>query len=111
LVDFLPTIGGALAGFPTVLFAFAHSLTAGLVTLIVFLVYTQVENHVLNPIVMSRTVKINPLLVFVAVLVGAYLGAWVAGLAGGFVAVLLAVPMAATIQVIVREWWRASEPD
>jgi predicted PurR-regulated permease PerM len=111
LVDFLPTIGGALAGLPTVLFAFSHSLTAGLVTLIVFLIYTQVENHVLNPIVMSRTVKINPLLVFVAVLVGAYLGAWVAGLAGGFVAVLLAVPMAATLQVIVREWWRASEPD
>jgi predicted PurR-regulated permease PerM len=111
LVDFLPTIGGALAGIPTVLFAFAHSLSAGIVTLIVFLIYTQVENHVLNPIVMSRTVKINPLLVFVAVLIGADLGAWVAGLAGGFVAVLLAVPMAATIQVIVREWWRTSEPD
>ncbi|HXC19047.1 MAG TPA: AI-2E family transporter, partial [Acidimicrobiales bacterium] len=111
LVDFLPTIGGALAGVPTVLFAFAHSLTAGFVTLVVFLVYTQIENHILNPIVMSRTVKINPLLVFVAVLIGADLGAWVAGLAGGFVAVLLAVPMAATIQVIVREWWRASEPD
>lgn len=111
LVDFLPTIGGALAGVPTVLFAFAHSLTAGIVTLIVFLLYTQIENHILNPIVMSRTVKISPLLVFVAVLVGADLGAWVAGLAGGFVAVLLAVPMAATIQVIVREWWRASEPE
>ncbi|HUZ42558.1 MAG TPA: AI-2E family transporter [Acidimicrobiales bacterium] len=111
LVDFLPTIGGALAGIPTVLFAFAHSLTAGLVTAIVFIVYTQLENHILNPIVMSRTVKINPLLVFVAVLIGANLGAWVAGLAGGFVAVLLSVPMAATIQVIVREWWRASEPE
>jgi predicted PurR-regulated permease PerM len=111
LVDFLPTIGGALAGVPTVLFAFAHSLTAGIVTLIIFLIYTQVENHILNPIVMSRTVKINPLLVFVAVLIGADLGAWVAGLAGGFVAVLLAVPMAATIQVIVREWWRTSEPE
>jgi predicted PurR-regulated permease PerM len=111
LVDFLPTIGGALAGVPTILFAFAHSLTAGIVTLVVFLIYTQIENHILNPIVMSRTVKINPLLVFVAVLIGADLGAWVAGLAGGFVAVLLAVPMAATIQVIVREWWRTSEPE
>jgi predicted PurR-regulated permease PerM len=111
LVDFLPTIGGALAGVPTVLFAFAHSLTAGFVTLIVFVLYTQIENHILNPIVMGRTVKINPLLVFVAVLIGADLGAWVAGLAGGFVAVLLAVPIAATIQVIVREWWRASEPE
>ena len=111
LVDFLPTIGGALAGVPTVLFAFAHSLAAGIVTLVVFLLYTQIENHILNPIVMSRTVKINPLMVFVAVLIGADLGAWVAGLAGGFVAVLLAVPMAATIQVILREWWRESEPE
>jgi predicted PurR-regulated permease PerM len=111
LVDFLPTIGGALAGVPTILFAFSHSFSAGLVTAIVFLAYTQIENHILNPIVMSRTVKINPLLVFVAVLIGADLGAWVAGLAGGFVAVLLAVPIAATIQVIVREWWRTSEPE
>jgi predicted PurR-regulated permease PerM len=111
LVDFLPTIGGALAGLPTVLFAFAHSLSAGIITAVVFLVYTQVENHVLNPIIMSKTVKINPLLVFAAVLIGADLGAWIAGLAGGFVAVLLAVPMAATIQVVVREWWRASDPE
>ena len=89
LVDFLPTIGGALAGIPTILFAFAHSLSAGIITAVVFLVYTQVENHVLNPIVMSRTVKINPLLVFAAVLIGAELGSWIAGLAGGFVAVLI----------------------
>ena len=61
-LDFLPMIGGAMAGIPTVLFAFAHSVTSGIVVLIVFLAYTQIENHVLNPIVMSRTVRINPLL-------------------------------------------------
>ena len=71
LVDFLPMIGGALAGIPTVLFAFIHGFTAGIVTAAVFLVYTQIENHVLNPVVMSKTVRINPLLVFIAVLVGA----------------------------------------
>ena len=60
LVDFLPMIGGALAGIPTVLFAFTHSVTAGFVTLAVFLVYTQVENHVLNPVVMSKTVRDQP---------------------------------------------------
>jgi predicted PurR-regulated permease PerM len=63
LVDFLPIIGGALAGIPTIFFALIHSLTAGIVTLIVFVVYTQIESHVLNPMVMSRTVRINPLLV------------------------------------------------
>ena len=71
LVDFLPMIGGALAGIPTVLFAAAHSLTAGIITLVVFLVYTQVENHVLNPVVMSRTVRVNPLLVLLSILIGA----------------------------------------
>jgi predicted PurR-regulated permease PerM len=103
LVDFLPTIGGALAGIPTVLFAFGHSLTAGIVTLVVFLVYTQLENHVLNPVIMSRTVRLNPLSVFVAVLIGAEVGSWVGGLFGGFVGVLLAVPLAASLQAVLHE--------
>jgi predicted PurR-regulated permease PerM len=106
LVDFLPMIGGALAGIPTVLFAAAHSLTAGIITLIVFLIYTQVENHVLNPIVMSRTVKVNPLLVLVSILVGASIGSLIGGIFGAFVAALLAIPAAGAIQVLVREIWQ-----
>ena len=110
LVDFLPTIGGAIAGIPTVLFALGHSLSAGIITLVVFLAYTQVENHALNPVVMSRTVKLNPLTVFVAVLMGAEIGAWIGGLFGGFVGVLLAIPAAATVQVLIREFWSTSRP-
>jgi predicted PurR-regulated permease PerM len=108
LVDFLPMVGGALAGIPTVLFAFGQSIAAGIVTLVVFLVYTQVENHVLNPIVMSKTVRISPLLVLIAVLVAASLGSLVGGLFGGFVAALLAIPAAGALQVLVREAWQAS---
>jgi len=111
LVDFLPMIGGALAGIPTVLFAFIHSFTAGIVTLIVFLAYTQIENHVLNPIVMSRTVRINPLWVLLAILVGANVGTFVGGFFGGFVGTLLAIPLAGSIQVIVREIWQSTAPE
>jgi predicted PurR-regulated permease PerM len=111
LVDFLPMIGGALAGIPVVLFALTHSLSAGIVTAIVFLIYTQLENHVLNPLVMSRTVRINPLLVLVSILVGASIGSWVGGLFGGFVAALLSIPLAGAGQVIVREVWRSTAPD
>jgi predicted PurR-regulated permease PerM len=110
LVDFLPMIGGALAGIPTVLFAFTHSVTAGIVTGVVFLVYTQVENHILNPVIMSKTVRISPLLVLIAVLVGASLGSLVGGLFGGFVAALLAIPLAGALQVLVREAWQATAP-
>jgi len=111
LVDCLPVVGGAMAGIPTVLFAVGHSLSAGVVTAVVFLVYTQLENHVLNPVIMSRTVKVNPLLVMVAVFVGADLGAWLGGVPGGFVAALLAIPITGAIQVLVRELWRATAPD
>jgi predicted PurR-regulated permease PerM len=110
LVDFLPMIGGALAGIPTVLFATAHSLTAGVVTLVVFIAYTQIENHVLNPVIMSRTVRINPLLVLVSILVAASLGDWIGGFFGGFVAALLAIPAAGAGQVIMVELWRDTAP-
>jgi predicted PurR-regulated permease PerM len=110
LVDFLPMIGGALAGIPTVLFALTQGLTAGIVTAVVFVVYTQFENHVLNPVIMSKTVRISPLLVLIAVLVGASIGSWVGGLFGGFVAALLAIPFAGAFQVVTREAWRLTAP-
>jgi predicted PurR-regulated permease PerM len=111
LVDFLPMIGGALAGIPVIIFAlFAKGLTAGVVTLIVFVVYTQLENHILNPVIMSKTVRISPLLVLISVLVAASIGDWVGGLFGGFVAALLAIPAAGAFQVVVREAWRLTAP-
>jgi predicted PurR-regulated permease PerM len=110
LVDFLPMVGGALAGIPTVLFATAHSLTDGIVMAVTFVAYQQLENHILNPLIMSRTVKVNPLLVLLAVLIGTSLGDWVGGVFGGFVAALLSIPCAAALQVVVREIWRATTP-
>ena len=110
LVDFLPMIGGALAGIPVVLFALTQSLAAALITLVVFLVYTQLENHILNPVIMSRTVRINPLLVLIAILVGASLGSWVGGIFGGFVVALLSIPLAGALQVVVREVWQSTDP-
>jgi predicted PurR-regulated permease PerM len=110
LVDFLPQVGGALAGIPTVLFALGHSLTAGIVMAVVFVAYQQVENHVLNPVIMSRTVKVNPLLILVSVLIGASIGNWVGGLFGSFVAALIAIPVAGAIQIVARDLWQATAP-
>jgi predicted PurR-regulated permease PerM len=59
---------------------------------------------------MSRTVKVNPLLVLVSVLIGSSIGAWLGGLFGGFVAALLSIPCAATLQIITRELWQATAP-
>ena len=110
LVDFLPQVGGALAGIPTVLFAFVHSTSAGVITLTVFIIYTLIQNHALYPVVMSRAIKLNPLLVFLSILMGAELGSWVGGAFGGLVGVILAIPLAAAIHVLVTQWWESSRP-
>jgi len=103
LVDLLPLVGGLLAGVPVVVIAAIHSVAAGIIMLVVFLVYQQVENHVLNPIIMSRTVRLNPFWVLVAVLVGATLGGRIAGGLGTFVGALVGIPIGGAVQVIVRE--------
>jgi predicted PurR-regulated permease PerM len=95
--DLLPLVGATLGAVPTVAIAFLHSTGAGIVVLVMFIVYQQVENHVLQPVVMSRTVRLNPLLVLLAVLVGVELA--------GFVGALLAIPAAGVIQVVVRDVW------
>ena len=78
--------------------------------LIVFLVYQQIENHVLNPVIMSRTVQLNPFWVLIAVLVGATLG----GQDGRRARHLrrarsIGIPVGGAIQVIVRELRRGPD--
>ncbi len=109
LVDLLPLVGGLLAGLPVVIIAAIHSVPAGIVMLVVFLVYQQVENHVLNPVIMSRTVQLNPFWVLIAVLVGATLGGKIAGGLGTFVGALIGIPLGGALQVIVRELRRGPD--
>jgi predicted PurR-regulated permease PerM len=103
LVDFLPLVGGLLAGAPVVLIAAFHSFGAALVMLVVFLAYQEIENHLLYPVVMSKTVRLSPLWVLVAVLVGATLGDKIGSGFGAFVGALIAIPVGGAIQLIVRE--------
>ena len=95
--DLLPLVGATVGAVPTIAIAFLESTGAGIAVLVMYIVYQQVENHVLQPVVMSRTVHLNPLGVLLSVLVGVELA--------GFVGALLAIPVAGAIQVIVRDLW------
>ncbi len=95
--DLLPLVGATVGAVPAVLIAFIDSTGGGIATLVFFILYQQIENHVLQPVVMSRTVQLNPLLVLLAVLVGVELA--------GFVGALLAIPAAGALQVVVRDVW------
>ena len=84
-----------MAAVPTIAFAFLHSVPAGIIMLIFFIVYQQFENHVLQVTIMAKTVKLNPLAVLVSVLMGVELF--------GFLGALLAIPVGGIIQVIARD--------
>lgn len=105
LVAMIPLVGGLIAAIPSVLIALLHSPTAALVMLVVFVGFQLVENHFLYPIVMARTVRMNPLLVLLSVLIGAQLGGAFGSALGALAGALAAIPVGAAIQVIVKEVW------
>lgn len=93
--DLIPLVGATLGAIPTVGLAFLHSVPAGVVMLIFYVIYQQFENHILQVAVMSKTVQVNPLTVLLSVLVGVELV--------GFLGAVLAIPAAGIIQVITRD--------
>jgi predicted PurR-regulated permease PerM len=97
-VPYAVALGGAtIAAVLVTLVAFAASgTTVGIVVAIAFLVYQQLENHILQPLVYGRTVQLSPLAVLISVLIGAQ----VAGILGA----LGAIPVAGAIQVILGDW-------
>jgi predicted PurR-regulated permease PerM len=97
VADLIPLIGASLGAIVAIIAAAVHSLPALIVVAVFFVIYQQLENHVLQPLILARTVKLNPLAVLVAILVGVELA--------GILGALLAIPVAGIIQVIIRDVW------
>lgn len=76
---------------------FTNFPTATIIWAIWAVVYQQVENNLIQPLVHRRTVEVQPFVVLVAVLFGATLL--------GIVGAVVAIPLAASLQIIIREWW------
>ncbi|MFC0033157.1 AI-2E family transporter [Micromonospora chaiyaphumensis] len=98
LTDLVPLVGATIGAIVAAGAGFLHSPTAGVVVLVFFVVYQQVENHLLQPVIMARAVRLNPLTVLVSVLLAAELA--------GLVGALLAIPAAGIGQVLLREFAR-----
>jgi predicted PurR-regulated permease PerM len=95
VLDLIPLAGATLAGIVVTLVAALHTIPAGVVVVIFVIVYQQVENHFLQPVIYGRTVQLSALAVIVSVLVGAELA--------GILGALAAIPVAGTLQVLIRD--------
>ena len=94
------TLGGILVGIVVAFVAFPGGL---IVWVIVLIVYQQIENNIIQPVVYGQTVQIHPLVVIIAVLIGSALL--------GVLGVLIAIPAAAAVQSVVRDWWSYRQAD
>ena len=103
ILDLIPLVGAAIATVLVSVVALTESFTAAAIVAVVLILYQQFENHVLQPLVYGRSVKLSPLAVLIAVLVGAELA--------GILGALAAIPVAGSISVIATEllrWRRES---
>ncbi|MFF4877744.1 AI-2E family transporter [Micromonospora sp. NPDC000668] len=95
VTDLIPQIGATLGAVVVSLVGFATSLPVGIACVVFFLIYQQVENYLIYPKVMRRSVEVNE----VAALLAALLGVALLGVVGA----LIAIPTVAALQLILRE--------
>lgn len=107
LFDLIPLVGATLGGIIIgIVCAIVDFPTAPIVWAAVLILYQQLENHLIQPLIYGRTVQLHPLLVIIAILIG--------GSLLGVLGALLAIPAAAVVQIVVKDWWehrpRAGRP-
>jgi predicted PurR-regulated permease PerM len=102
ILDLIPLAGATIAAVAVSTVAFLDSTQSGIIVLVFFVLYQQLENHVLQPVVYGRTVQLSPLAVLIAVLIGAELA--------GVIGALAAIPVAGTIQVVLVDWLAHRRP-
>lgn len=101
LLDLIPLVGATLGAVICIVIAFFVGPLTAVLVVVFFVVYQQLENNILQPLVYGRSVHLHPLAIFVAVLAGGQLL--------GILGALLAIPVAEIIRILLVEWY-ASRP-
>ncbi len=101
VLELVPMVGPVLAAIPAVFLAFTQSPSLGLWVVALYVFVQQLENHILVPLILGRTLNLNPVVVIIALLVGQQL----AGIPG----MILAVPVATIIVEMLDDVARQKE--
>jgi len=95
LFGMIPMVGNPISSIAVVLICLLNSATLGIVMLVYFAIYYQIENLTLQPYIQSRQNELTPLLVFVAAIVGISVG--------GIIGALAAIPVAGCIKILLED--------
>jgi len=96
IFELIPIFGPILAAIPATIIAFASGgVSLGVFVIGLYLIIQQFENHLIYPLVVKKVVGVPPLLVIIAIIIGAKLA--------GFLGIILSVPVAAAVQELVAD--------
>jgi len=103
--DLIPLVGATLGAIVVAVATIGVDFpTATIIWLAFIIIWQRFEDYVIQPLVYGRTLRVNPIVTIVSVLAGAALL--------GILGALLAIPTAAAIQIVLREWWaNRARPD
>jgi predicted PurR-regulated permease PerM len=98
LASLIPLVGASAAAIVIGLVTLFNDFPTDTIIWAVWaIIYQQIENTIIQPQVQRRTVQVQPIIVLIAVLFGSTLL--------GVLGAIVAIPLAASIQILVREWW------
>ncbi|MDB5259016.1 MAG: hypothetical protein JWO73_224 [Candidatus Taylorbacteria bacterium] len=100
IFELIPIFGPILAAIPAILIAFVdggaeHGVAKAFAVIVIYLIIHQFENHLLYPLVVKKIVGVSPILVIIALVIGAKLA--------GFLGAILAVPVAAALMEFIAD--------
>lgn len=101
LLEVVPYIGPIIAAIPAVILAFFQSPFLALITAIIYYAIQQLENYVLAPQIMKRALGLNPVVIIVALLIGAKIS--------GVLGMIISVPVAATFSVFLSDIFKSKK--
>ena len=95
LTDIIPFVGGYIASAPVIIAVVPHGSTSIILVTIIMFIYQEFESRILVPRVYGRVLRLSPAIVIIALLIG--------GTLMGILGALIALPIAAGVQMVVRE--------
>lgn len=101
LLEVIPVVGPVISAIPGITLAFMQSTTLGVWVLVFYVVVQQLENHVIAPLILGKTLGLNPITVILAVLIG--------GKMAGILGIILSVPVAVVIVEILDDLAKQKE--
>lgn len=101
IFEIVPIVGPVVSAIPGVILAFAQSPVLGVWVLVFYVAVQQIEAHVLTPLILGKTLGLNPVTVIIALLIG--------GTLAGIIGILLSVPVAVVIVEILDDLAKQKE--